>query len=174
MNIKIEKCKRGDEVVAGRIYDKVTKRLTETVNYPRWTYKVYPSTEYAAAMIARGCLYMAYSDGEAVAAFVLNDDPSGNYAKVGWGMEIAEGEYLVIHAFAIDTDHQRLGIGRRIVEFCIAIARENGYKAIRLDTVTDNYPAKALYERCGFKCFGDYDLDRNRGIPSFTMYEYLL
>ena len=174
MEITIKKCSIGDEKKAGEIYDKVTKYLTETINYPRWMYKSYPSTEYAATMIKSGSQYIIECDGKVVGAFVLNEDPSGSYCKVKWGADIKEGEYLIIHALAIDNDYSRRGIGKKVVEFCLDTARKNGYKAVRVDTVPENVPANNLYLSCGFTCFGDYDLDRPYDFKFFKMFEYIL
>lgn len=82
------------------------------------------------------------------------------------------GEYMVCHALAIEPTLQGLGLGKQVVEFCKVYAKEHGYKAIRLDAVPDNAPAKRLYEKCGFQYVGDVDLERNIAeIPLFSMYE---
>ena len=79
---------------------------------------------------------------------------------------------MVIHALAVATELQGRGIGKQIVGFCIDYARAHGYKAIRLDVVPTNYPAKKLYEQCGFAYLGDVDLERGfEDIPLFSMYE---
>ena len=67
------------------------------------------------------------------------------------------------------------GIGKEMVRFCIEYAKEHGYKAVRLDVVPDNIPARRLYESCGFKYVGDVDLERDiPEIPLFSMYEIKL
>lgn len=174
MKIEISKCAQGDVESVGKLYDKVVKHLTETVNYPRWIYKVYPSELSAREMTERGEQYKAEVDGTLAAAFVLNDDPQGAYERCEWGAELSKGEYLVIHALAVDEDLSRRGIGKRIVEFCIGQAKERGYKAVRLDVVPKNLPAERLYEGCGFVRRGEYDLDRPFDIPSFVVYEYII
>lgn len=40
--------------------------------------------------------------------------------------------------------------GRTIVEESLRIARENGKKALRLDTLKSNLPAQRMYEGLGF------------------------
>ena len=52
----------------------------------------------------------------------------------------------------VHDDFQGQGIGRRLLDACIDLA-ENwlGLTRIELDVFTDNVPAIALYERCGFE-----------------------
>ena len=59
-----------------------------------------------------------------------------------------------------------------MVEFCIEKAKNEGYKAVRLDIVPENIPAKRLYEKAGFKYAGEKDLNRGfEDIPTFQLFE---
>ena len=175
MSIKISKCEAADLEKIGEVYDKVVEYLDAHVNYPKWTYKEYPSKAYAVEMFRRGEQYKIEKDGVIIGAFVLNTDPAGNYAKVKWDIDLVEGEYLILHALAIDYDYARQGIGRQVVEFCKKEAKARGIKALRVDIVPDNAPAQNLYESCGFVNKGIYDLDRHIDfIPLFTLFEYVI
>lgn len=55
---------------------------------------------------------------------------------------------------------QGRGWGRRLAERAVAFARERGYDAVRLDTVSTSANAIALYRRLGFR-----DIDRYGGNP---------
>ena len=157
----------------GEFYDGVVKYLTEHVNYPRWMYKRYPSEPFVRDMVQAHCQYVCLMDGRVAAAFAINDDPEREYRNVKFSKELAHGEYLTIHALAVATELQGRGIGKQIVRFCIDFARKHGYKAIRLDVVPTNHPARKLYEQCGFVYLGDVDLQRGyEHIPLFSMYEY--
>ena len=168
----IQRCEQADIASIGEFYDGVVKYLTEHVNYPQWMYKIYPSEPFVRDMTAAGCQYVCRMDGQIVATFALNDDPEQEYRKVKFSKNLSHGEYLTIHALAVATELQAQGIGRQIVQFCIDCAISHGYKAIRLDVVPTNYPARKLYERCGFAYLGDIDLERGyEHIPLFSMYE---
>ena len=170
--MSIQKCSQSDIERVGEFYDSVVKYLVEHTNYPQWMYKIYPSAPFVRDMTAVGCQYVCLSDGQIVAAFALNDDPECEYRNVQFSRRLSHGEYLTIHALAVATDLQGRGIGKQIVEYCVDFARKLGYKAIRLDVVPTNYPAKKLYEKCGFHCLGDVDLERGyEHIPLFSMYE---
>ena len=47
-----------------------------------------------------------------------------------------------------------LGIGRALLEACIACARQAGYAQLELDVVADNASAIALYHKLGFVEYG--------------------
>ena len=174
MELLIKKSVPSDVDKVGALYDKTTKYLSDTVNYPKWTHKVYPSVDYAREMIKLGVQYQIEDESGVVGTFVLSEDPNGSYQKVAWGADIAEGEYLVIHALAVSPERFGCGIGRAAVKYCIDKAAKEGYKAVRLDTVPENLPSKRLYENCGFICRGEYDLDRHLAFDIFTLYEYLI
>jgi putative acetyltransferase len=80
----------------------------------------------------------AIADGRIVGMISLHPR-EGRRAHVG---EIG----LFVH-----DDYQGRGIGRKLLEACIDLA-ENwlGLTRIELDVFTDNAPAIALYESCGF------------------------
>ncbi len=173
--MEIYKCTEKDVAAVGKFYDEVVKYLCDTENFPKWIYKQYPSEESVASMTEKNSQFMCVIDGEIVGAFVLNCDPQGAYEQARWGKSIEQGRYLVCHTLAISPQKQRQGLGKKIVEFCIKYARDNLFEAVRLDVVPTNYPARKLYERCGFKYVGDVDLKRGyEDIPLFSMYEFNL
>lgn len=85
-----------------------------------------------------------------------------------------DGELLAVGALKrLDAEHAEVksmhtaqaargrGIGRRMIEHLIAVAREAGYRRLSLETgsMAAFAPARALYESAGFEpCrpFGDY------------------
>lgn len=171
--MEIRQCKMNEVERVGAFYDGVVKYLDEHVNYPRWIYKVYPTASSAQEMTEQGCQFVCLDDGEIVGAFVLNEDSDGEYLQAdGWSQSLSTSEYLVCHALATATHRQRQGIGKRIVQFCINYSKAHDYKAIRLDVVPDNTPAKKLYESFGFKYVCDNELGRGyKHIPTFSLYE---
>ncbi len=170
--MEIRKCTDLDIKDVGAFYDRVVEYLDKTVNYPKWEYKIYPSEGSVREKTKLGQQFVCIQNEEIEGAFVLNDDPQGAYENAVWSKNILLGEYMVCHTLATDPEKKRMGLGKAIVEFCIAYAKEAGYQAIRLDVVPDNVPARKLYEKCGFQYVGDVDLERDiPEIPLFSMYE---
>lgn len=169
----IRKCHEKDIAALGIFYDNVVKHLCENINYPKWVYKVYPSEESVREMAETGCQFMCIDNQNIIGAFVLNDDPQGKYENANWSKQLSQGDYMVCHTLATEPTLQGRGIGQQIVEYCIDYAKKHGFKAIRLDVVPENLPAKKLYEKCGFEYVGDVDLERDiQEIPLFSLYEF--
>lgn len=168
----IRLCKQDEIECVGSFYDSVVKYLTEHINYPKWTYLVYPSVDYVREMAALNRQYACIEDNRLVGAFVLADDAQGEYSKVRWSVNLDGKQCLVCHALAVATDLQKRGLGKEIVHYCIDFAKHHEYAAVRLDVVPTNTPARKLYESCGFTYVGDYDLERGYdNIPLFSLYE---
>ncbi len=55
-----------------------------------------------------------------------------------------------IHKIYILPSHQRKGIGKRLFDFVLTQARENGEKAVYLNVNKNNRNAIAFYQRLGF------------------------
>lgn len=168
----IKLCSEQDITAVGTFYDDVVKHLCEHINYPKWEYKIYPCEESVREKTTDGCQFMCVENDKIIGAFVLNDDPDGAYENAFWSKPLMQGEYMVCHTLATAPSMQGTGIGRQIVKYCVNYAKSHGYKAIRLDVVPDNIPAKKLYEKCGFRYVGDVDLERDiPEIPLFSMFE---
>ena len=173
MEYHIYKCTDEDVSEVGKVYDTVTEYLENHVNYPRWVRGDYPSLKSAQTALENGSLYAVKNEGEIVCAFVLNDDPQGDYSVGDWKVHIPEGEYMVIHSLAVLDKCYGQGVGQRVVKFCLDTAKERGYKGVRVDVVPGNFPARRLYEKMGFTYAGEKDLKRGFDhIPTFQLLEY--
>lgn len=154
------------------LYGRVVGHLEKTINYPKWS-KDYPCKESVAERIKKGEQYACMEDGRAVGAFVLNENPDGNYEAGDWAKNLKQGEYLVIHTLAVDPSAGRRGIGAYMVAYCKELAVQGGYQAVRVDVVPGNAPAVNLYKKQGFTFAGRKDLLRGiDGIPCFDLYEW--
>ena len=170
--MQIRKCQETDVTTVGAFYDRVVLWLDKHINYPKWMYRVYPSEKWASDMTATGAQYICMDNGKLVAAFVLNADPQGNYQKGRWSRDLPDGAYMILHALAITPKLHGRGIGAKIVRFCAEKAKAEGYKALRVDIVPGNLPARRLYEKSGFRYAGDVDLERGiENIPLFSLFE---
>ncbi len=153
------------------MYERAVAELERTVNYPKWN-KDHPGRDYVREAIEKGEQFACVADGAILGAAVLNEDPEGNYAIGRWSRELPEGAYLVVHILAVDPAWKNRGIGSFLVDGAVAYAREQGYRAIRLDIVPDNLPAKRLYTSKGFVSAGQMDLRPEiKEIPVFELYE---
>ena len=62
-------------------------------------------------------------------------------------------KFLHVEEFCVDENHQRLGIGTKLMEALKQLARKKGYPRIELDVWSFNEGAKQFYEAAGMKPF---------------------
>jgi RimJ/RimL family protein N-acetyltransferase len=84
----------------------------------------------------------AFRDGELVgtAGFAIQQGQKNAHKGMLWGMYVRPGS-------------RNLGVGRLLVNAVLDVARES-VELIQLSVVTENRPARRLYERAGFLEFG--------------------
>lgn len=153
------------------LYHRTIKYLEANINYPKWS-PAHPSDQSISGAVMSGEQYVCCENGRVIGAVVLSENPDGYYEAGDWSKILNAGEYLVIHALAVDPTLERKGAGRFIVERCIELAKEGGYKALRLDVVPGNIPAERLYQKTGFTFAGTKDLKRNiPEVPVFDLFE---
>ncbi len=153
------------------MYESAVAELERTVNYPKWS-EEHPSRDYVKEAIAKGEQFACVSGDAILGAVVLNEDPEGDYSHGHWSKELRSGEFLAVHLLAVDPANKKQGIGGFLADHAIDYAKENGYRAVRLDIVPDNLPAKRLYLSKGFTSAGQMDLRPElEEIPLFELYE---
>ena len=169
----IRKCEKDDIENTARFYIRVVNRMMETnTNYPKWR-SDYPDLHSVVSAFESGSQYICIVDGKIAGAFVLNDDPGGAYENGDWSVQLESGQYRVIHTLAVDESLRGSGIAARIVGYCLESSRKDGYRAVRVDVVPENFPAERLYTKLGFRFAGEKDLCRGiADIPLFRLFEY--
>ena len=81
----------------------------------------------------------------------------------------------MIHALGVDPDMTGKGVGSGMVRAATQTAAQKGGRALRLDVLDTNRPARDLYLRNGFEYRGEAELYyENTGLRIFRMYELLL
>lgn len=72
---------------------------------------------------------------------------------IGFGMLRGwdEGYEVPSLGVLIDEEMRGSGIGARLVEFLVSVARDSGARRVRLSVYSDNKRAISIYNKCGFK-----------------------
>ena len=63
----------------------------------------------------------------------------------------ASADTVELKSIAVREDHQRTGIGRRLVDRALAICREEGVRTVTVTTATADLDNVRFYQRCGFR-----------------------
>lgn len=135
------------------VYRKIIEKMNQE-NIQIWD-EIFPC-EFLKEDIEKQCLYILEDCNKIAAAFSLFDTDEGA-AYLNW--ENNEAKALYIGKLGVNVDNVRQGIGSRILEEAINLAREKGAEYLRLFVVDINIPAIKLYEKNGFKrAEGIYDL----------------
>lgn len=66
------------------------------------------------------------------------------------GREI-DNERFLIDGICVARAHRGKGVGSKLLAALCREAAERGYRSVRLDVIQDNFRARALYERQGFR-----------------------
>ena len=112
---------------------------------------------FAEHSAAKKCSLLLAEQNDQVVGFVMLqyvERPASPYMKAR--------KFLHVEEFCVDENHQRMGIGVRLMEALKRLAREKGYPRIELDVWAFNEGAKQFYEAVGMKtyrCFMEMCID---------------
>lgn len=94
-----------------------------------------------------------------VADHLLSAEPDREHGWIAEGPDGArlgcilctagDAETALLRILLVDPAARGLGLGRRLVEACLAFARQSGYRRLRLTTHQSLGPARALYAAAG-------------------------
>ena len=140
--------------------------------------------------VIRGDLcFSAVGDGGELIGLAGFKTPSGSFAGGSWddltavygrlggrwrggilwalGREVDNDRFL-IDGICVARAHRSKGVGSRLLAALYQEAAELGYGAVRLDVVQDNFRARALYERQGFRAVRTEELGVLRFLFGFA------
>jgi ribosomal protein S18 acetylase RimI-like enzyme len=140
--------------------------------------------------VIRGDLcFSAVGDGGELVGLCGFKTPAGSFAGGSWddltdvygafggrlrggvlwalGREVDNDRFL-IDGICVAKAHRGKGVGSRLLAALYQEAAERGYAAVRLDVVQDNFRARALYERQGFRAVRTEELGVLRFLFGFA------
>lgn len=155
-------------------YHSIIDEMQHLPWFPCWEKEVYPTDDSLRGYINRGEMRLLTIDGEIAAAAALDNDlDCGD--EISWPSGASEGEYATLNMVAVHPRFARQGLGKQIVSHLMNLAREQGLRALRLDVVDINEPAKRLYTGLGFRYVSSTTTVFDDGSSlNFDLYECIL
>ena len=133
------------------------KRLMSEQGIEQWDDK-YPILEDFEKDIRKETLYLAITENQVAAIYVINEECDKEYDKCNW-----ENKHpCFIHRLCVSPFLQNRGIGNAILKHIETQLIETGYDSVRLDVFTQNPYALRLYEKNGYVRRGYADWRKGR------------
>ena len=165
----------GNLAVIREKYIEVIAHTKDMSIHARWIYGQHPTDAMIQSYIDRQEMYL-FTDGQNVAGMTAITMYQGeDYHEIPWSQKLKDDEVASVHIFTVAPEYQGKGVSKRMMEAIISLAMEKGKKAIRLDALESNIPARHMYEKLGFAYRGKQNLfAENTGWTDFLYYELLL
>lgn len=125
------------------------KRSLRDIDIDQWQ-DGYPNEESIAEDIKNGVSYVLCENDKIVAVSALSFDGEPTYEKIYDGQWISDGDYAVIHRFAVDNSIKRRGVASKFFEFIKLECQRVGVENIKVDTHRGNLPMRAFLEKNNF------------------------
>ena len=135
----IRKATPADVPAIGETYTQLLTHEQTHGSHSNWQLGVYPTQAFAAEHV--DAMYVLEEAGRVAASMLLNQEQAAEYATIPWQYPAADKD----------------GYGRTMVAFAKEEARRRGCQVMRIDTYAYNEPAKALYQKQGFRIAGYAD-----------------
>ena len=130
----------------------------------------YPDRQSFVRDINNSELYVYYIEDMVVGCVSICSLMDDVYSKVSWKTDGKNSIY--IHRLAVDPDHQKQGIGGKLMDFAENKSKSDGIDSIRLDTFSKNTVNQNFYEARGYIKLEDIYFPLQSEYP-FHCYELL-
>lgn len=155
------------------LYDGVIDLFQAQTGNTGWRRGVYPTETDFQKAIETGTLYLGELEGRLAAGMILTQGTDKTYGEPPWRVDAPDEETAVIHTLGVSPAFSGRGLALQMIEGAVTLAREKGWRALRLDVLEDNVPAQRLYQRAGFVYIETKQIwYKSTGLASFLLYEY--
>lgn len=155
------------------VYDGVIELFQAQTGNMGWRKGVYPTEADFQKAIRAGTLYVGELEGTLAAGMIVTQGTDASYSGAPWRVDAPDEKTAVIHTLGVSPAFAGRGLALEMVEGAAALARERGWRALRLDVLKENEPAHRLYRRAGFRYICTKKIFyESVGLADFLLYEY--
>lgn len=156
-------------------YECIIDNTEDMDKYARWKKGLHPSDSGIKKYIDEGTMYMLMDGGCIAGTMAVTMKQDDEYRRICWNNDLEDSDTAVIHILGVAPEYQKKGIGSMMIDEAVRLARYSNKKAVRLDALASNTPARHMYETKGFEYRGKLKLYAdNTGLTDFCFYEYQL
>lgn len=164
---------QGDLPAVAELYNGVIDTFQVQTGTTAWKKGLYPTEANFQIAIQAGSLYLGEVEGKLAAGMIVTQGTDKSYGDAPWRVEAEDRETAVIHTLGVSPSFAGRGLALQMIQGAAALAREKGWKALRLDVLEQNAPAQRLYERAGFVYIQTKQIwYESTGLANFLLYEY--
>ena len=155
-----------------RHYINVIENTPEIGKHARWVYGRHPTDEDLRSYIENGEMYLLMDQDTVAGMVVIVMRQGPDYEAVSWAEKLENDQVATLHLLAVCPEYQGRALGNTILELAGELATRHGKKALRLDVLESNLPARRMYEKAGFAYRGKQRwYAENTGWMIFLLYE---
>ena len=157
------------------LYNEIIDQTENIDVYARWKKGLHPTEKMIREYIEMNALYILKDNNNLIGAMAVTSDDDTQYQTIEWKVSAKENEVAVLHILGVHPSYQKKGIGDRLIDEALRIAKDTKKKALRLNALASNTPAQKLYVKKRFVYCGTLNLyAENTGYTDFLFYEYSL
>jgi GNAT superfamily N-acetyltransferase len=164
--VKLRKATVDDLSAVVAICNEAKRLLNEEGNF-QWDVK-YPLPSDFEKDIQNNELWVADINGAVAGFAALTTDQPIEYTTVGW--DVTEPA-IVPHRVATDPAHRGKSIAAKFMQMAEYLAREAGYKSVRVDTNKINMPMQKMFAKLEYRYVGELSFNSKPPDMRFVCYE---
>lgn len=110
----------------------------------------FPETFIRSMIISKDSDYILAIDDERIVGYALIEERVSPYKEYD---SFVEDHYAFIYEIVVLPEYRNKGYGKKIIDEAVKWAKSKKLTSIELNALSNNYSARAFYERIGFKEF---------------------
>lgn len=171
-NMELIRAKDTDIALLTAFYRYVTVHTGTMAKFGRWVYGLHPTDQMIISYIHDGNMYYIAEDEKIISAVAAVPFQTEEYHGTAWKAELNDQEVGPVHLLCVHPDYQGQGYSRQVMKAVENLMHIMNKKAVRLDALVSNIPARNLYESIGYHlCGTKHWYAENTGWTDFVLYE---
>lgn len=141
-----------------------------------WKRDKHPSDDFLHESIKNGYLILGtVSNGDIACALVIDRMAAPGYEMAPWKLDAPDDQLGIVHLVATRPKYHGRGYATKLIQESINIVRNDGLRALRLDTFIDNVRSHGLYAKLGFTNHGTWPVYYDDlGTIGLDLFEYVI